>query len=194
MSEPILSFTVADSEKSRQIYKLFCSKSVINKKIYQESKASFIEHGLYGELIENLAHYENLYFHIGYRLTHDSQGEYFYIKSLNDSDDADESFDEASLKIMAILTLFARIATQRQQALSTLGEAIQGVTSSDLELIDNNDEMLNIIKALKLKNASDALELLKKNGFAFKVLSNRHVLSKGAMVMIETIIEHFKGV
>lgn len=193
MLEDTSSFARVNSENSRQIYKLFCSKCVINKKIYRESSASFAENNLYNEIIENLMHYELLYLHIGYKLTHDSQGEYFYIKALGEIDEIDDSFDESSLKIMAILSLFAKIATQRQQSLATLGDPIQGIANADLELIDNHEDMLNIIQALKLKNASEALELLKKSGFAFKVLSNRHVLSKGAMVMIETLIEHFKS-
>lgn len=188
------SFANANAELSRQIYKLFCNKCVINKKVYRESSANFADSELYNELIENLNHYKQLYSHIGYKLIHDSQGEYFYCKLVVESDELEESFDETSLKLMAILSLFAKIATQRQQSLSTLSEPIQGITIADLELIDNTDEMLNIIKALKLKNATDALELLKKSGFAFRVLSNKHVLSKGAMVMIDTLVEHYKTI
>lgn len=187
------SFAKANPVHSRQIYKSFCGKSVINKKVYSESNARFISDPLYNELIENLDHYELLYLHIGYRLTHETEGEYFYVKSLSDEDETDESFDEVSLKIMAVLSLFARIATHRQQSLSTLGSELQGVTVADLDLIDSDDEMLSILRALKFKNASDAIELLKKNGFAFRVMSNRYVLSKGAMVMIGTLIEHFKA-
>lgn len=192
MTDPILSFATVNSELSRQIYKSFCSKCVINKKIYKESSAGFVENPQYLELVENMQHYELLYVHIGYRLTHDSLGEYFYIKVLDENEENDESFDETSLKIMAILSLFAKIATQRQQSISTLMEPIQGVANSDLEIIDNHPEMLSILMALKLKNASEAIEFLKKYGFAFKVLSNRHVLSKGALVMIDALIEHFK--
>lgn len=193
MSETQSSFSAVNSDFSRLIYKTFCSKSVINKKIYRESSASFVESELHHELIKNLSHYELLYSHIGYKLTHDSQGEYFYIKSLGEVDEFDEGFDETSLKIMAILSLIAKIATNRQQSLATLGEPVQGITSSDLELIDNDHEMLNIVRALKFKNAFEALELLKRTGFAFKVFSNRHVLSKGAMVMIDSLIDHYKS-
>jgi len=189
----INTFFAANANLSKQIYRAFYSNSVINKQEYIEAKASFVESNFYNELIVNLEHYEQLYLHLGFQLAHDESGEYFYLKPTVELGDEEDEFDESSLKIMAVLTIFTRLATKRAQAISLLSEPVQGVSPSDLDALDEDEKNLNILKSLKLKSALDALDFLKKRGFAFKVGPKRHVLSKGAMAMINTLLERQKA-
>jgi hypothetical protein len=186
-------FFAANANLSKQIYRAFYSNSVINKREYIEAKASFVESNFYNELIVNLEHYGQFYLHLGFQLAHDESGEYFYLKPTVELGDEEDEFDESSLKIMAVLTIVTRLATKRAQAISLLSEPVQGVSPSDLDALDEDEKTLNILKSLKLKSALDALDFLKKRGFAFKVGPERHVLSKGAMAMINTLLERQKA-
>lgn len=186
-------FIEASHELSKEIYQCFYGSSVINRLEYSASKANFHNNPLYQELIINCNHYTHLYFHLGYQLVHDEQGKYFYIKALNSNESDDEDFDEISLKILAVLTIVSRLATSRGQVLSTLGLPVVGVTANDLSSL-NEDESLPILQSLKLKSSEDAIDFLRKRGFAFKVDSKRHVLSHGAVVLVEALINRQKEI
>ena len=186
-------FNDANTALSQSIYQLFSNGSVINRKIYSEANASFIEYPEYREIAVNEAHYKNFYWHLGYLLDHDTEGDYYHLSRAQEQDSDTEDFDEASLKIMAVLTIISRFVTNRGQALDTLTLPVQGITNADLDAIAEDEETLSIIKSLKLKDCNDALAFLRKRGFAFKVNNKRHVLSKGANSMIDTIIERQKS-
>lgn len=184
-------FISANYELSKEIYQTFYSSSVINRLEYSASKADFHNNPLYQEIVVNFDHYTHFYFHLGYQLIHDEQGKYFYIKTLTANESCEEDFDEISLKVLAVLTIISRLVTMRGQALSTLGLPVRGITAKDLSLL-NEDESLPILQSLKLKSSEDAIEFLRKRGFAFKVDVKRHVLSHGALVLIETLINRQK--
>src|SRR3990167_384534 len=193
MQTEINSFLQADVSLSQGIYQAFYNNSVINRKEYLESKADFQDSPKYREIVVNLYHYQQLYWHLGFQLTQDTDGEYFYLKATTDQDNDEDIFDETSLKIMAVLTLIARIATKRGQALVLLGDPVQGISPNDIDNINDDSESVEFIKSLKLKNASDAVEFLRKKGFAFRVNQKRYVLSKGALYMIDTLIQRQKA-
>ncbi|MBF4297195.1 hypothetical protein EAY24_28540, partial [Vibrio anguillarum] len=96
-----------------------------------------------------------------------------------ESESEDTVFDETSLKIIAILTLISRLMTQRGQPLALLGESAQGITGNDIASLTDDETTSAIFKALKLKTPIDALEFIKKRGFAFRISQSRYVLSKG---------------
>lgn len=177
---------------SRSIYQTFYSGGVINKKHYTESKADFIDGAEYQEILVNQPHYESLYWHLGYQLAHDTDGDYFYLKVIHESDDESVAFDETSLKLMAILTIISRLASQHGQSISMLAEPVQGINITDLESLNNDEESLSFLKSLKFKESSDAVMFLVKRGFAYKVSKDRYVLSKGSIGMINVILERQK--
>lgn len=186
-------FISANHELSKEIYQNFYVSSVINRLEYSASKADFHNNPLYQEIILNSDHYTHLYFHLGYQLIHDDQGKYFYIKALTANECEEEDFDEISLKILAVLTIVSRLATTRGQVLSTLGLPVGGITANDLSSL-NEDESLSILQSLKLRSPEDAIEFLRKRGFAFKVDAKRYVLSHGSLVLIETLINRQKEI
>lgn len=186
------SFIDANEELSQQIYRMFHSGSVINHHEYLESQARFVESPLYIEMRQNEDHYQQLYRALGYDLHHDDKGEFLSLKSIFEAESDDAVFDETTLKLMAILTLFCRLVTQRGQSLASLGEPVQGVTKKDLSELDSSNTVTAILKAMKLKSAGDAMEFVRKRGFAFRVSPNRFVLSKGAVDMINTLVEREK--
>lgn len=183
------SASIPNPAHSQAIYQKFCIGSVINRQEYKSSVSDFIESPLYQEIIQNEPHYKTLYMHLGYELCRDSEGDYFYIKENVVDENEGEEFDEASLKIIAILTIFSKCATTRGQALQFFSSPLQGITPDDIEWVNGQDELMSYLKAIKLKSASDAMDFLRKRGFAFKTTSNRSILSKGAMVMIMNLIE-----
>lgn len=185
-------FTQTNAARSQSIYNAFNSGGVINKKDYSTSKAEFTETSNYREIIVNLHHYRQLYWHLGYHLEQDDDGEYFYLKSISEDNFSDENFDETSLKLMAILTIVSRMANRFGQPISTLSKSEQGISGSDLDLLDKDSEVSSMFKSLKIKDAKDAIKFLLKRGFAFRVDNSRYVLSKGAQEMIMTIIERHK--
>jgi hypothetical protein len=185
-------FSATNTNMSRSIYQTFYSGGVINKKQYVESKADLIDNAEYQEILINQPHYESLYWHLGYQLTHDADGDYFYLKAIQDSDDESDAFDETSLKLMAILTILSRLASLRGKSIAMLGEPVQGISNSDLELVDDDVESLSFLKSLKFKESTDAIMFLIKRGFAFKVSKNRYILSKGSLAMISVILDRQK--
>ncbi|MFT5725684.1 MAG: hypothetical protein ACI9JN_002811 [Bacteroidia bacterium] len=191
MDTVLNSFSEVNAALSQSIYQDFNSGGVINKKEYLESQANFKESAKYRDIIVNQSHYQQLYFHLGFLLTHDEQGEYFYLKNAN-NEEMEETFDETSLKLMAILTILARLADKRGQSYLTLGEPVQGIVQADLDALNEDNEALSFLKTLKIKDASDAILWLKKRGFAFRVNKTRSILSKGALNLIDTIIERQK--
>lgn len=186
-------FYDANASRSQSIYQKFYNGAVINRKEYIEAKADFIEAADYREIAVNENHYRQLYWHLGYNLSLDEGGEYYYLKSISENDADTESFDETSLKIMAILTIIARLANNRSQTIESLIQPVQGISQADLNALDEDSETLAILKSLKMKDSSDAINFLRKRGFAFKVDSKRSVLSKGASTMIDTIIDRQKA-
>lgn len=185
-------FLDADEQLSQTIYRAFYTGSVINRKEYMTSQAQFVESKTYLEIRQHENHYNQLYRHLGYELIHDEDGEFFSLKSIAESESEDSVFDETSLKIIAILTLISRLMTQRGQPLALLGESAQGITGNDIASLADDETTSAIFKALKLKTPIDALEFIKKRGFAFRISQSRYVLSKGAMTMIDTLIEREK--
>ncbi|MBQ4845738.1 hypothetical protein [Pseudoalteromonas sp. MMG005] len=182
-------FLDADEQLSQTIYRAFNSGSIINRKEYIISQAQFVESKTYHEIRQHEGHYNHLYRHLGYELIHDDPGEFFSLKSIAESESEDTVFDETSLKIIAILTLVSRLMTQRGQPLAFLSEPVQGITGNDIAALADDETTSAIFKTLKLKTPIDALEFIKKRGFAFRVSQSRYVLSKGAMTMIDTLIE-----
>ncbi|KZN50715.1 condensin complex protein MksE [Pseudoalteromonas luteoviolacea] len=185
-------FLEVDEKLSQTIYRAFYTGSVINRKEYMTSQAQFVESKIYLEIRQHENHYIQLYRHLGYELIHDEEGEFFSIKLIAESESEDAVFDETSLKIIAILTLISRIMTQRGQPLEFLGQPVQGITGNDVAALADEETTSAIFKALKLKTPIDALEFIKKRGFAFRISQSRYVLSKGAMTMIDTLIEREK--
>ncbi|PCC14030.1 condensin complex protein MksE [Pseudoalteromonas sp. JB197] len=185
-------FLDADELLSQKIYRAFYTGSVINRKEYITSQAKLLESTLYLEIRKHENHYNCLYRHLGYELIHDESGEFFSLKSIAESESEDAVFDETSLKIIAILTLISRFMTQRGQPLALLEEPVQGITGNDVAALCKDETTGAIFKALKLKTPIDALEFIKKRGFAFRVSHSRYVLSKGAMKMINTLIDREK--
>ena len=186
-------FSQTSPNLSRAIYQMFAEGGIINKHEYVQSVADFKESSMYQELVTNHSHYEALYWQLGYVLAHDGEGEFFHIKS-KIKDEEDDEFNEAALKIMAVLTLFARIATQRGQPLHLLGEPAQGLTVADIDMLDSDEDLQQVLRALKLKDKSNVISTLKRCGFIFQVSSTKYVLSKGAVSMIDAIIEHQRNV
>ncbi|EKF9102651.1 hypothetical protein O1B16_002329 [Vibrio cholerae] len=186
-------FISANHELSKEIYQAFYGSSVINRLEYSVSKADFHNNPLYQEIVVNIDHYTHFYFHLGYQLYHDDQGKYYYIKAITTNESCEEDFDEISLKILAVLTIISRLATTRGQALSTLGLPVRGITVNDLDSL-NEDEPLSIFKSLKFKSSEDAIDFLRKRGFAFKVDGKRYVLSHGSLVLIEMLINRQKEI
>lgn len=182
-------FSQTSPNLSRAIYQIFGEGGIINKHEYVQSVADFKESSMYRELVTNHSHYEALYWQLGYVLAHDSEGEFFHIKS-KIKDEEDDEFNEAALKIMTVLTLFARIATQRGQPIDLLGEPVQGLTAADIDTLDTDEELQLVIRALKFKDKASVISMLKRCGFIFQVSATKYVLSKGALSMIDAIIEH----
>ena len=85
-------FNDANTALSQSIYQLFSNGSVINRKIYSESNASFIEYPEYREIAVNEAHYKNFYWHLGYLLDHDTQGDYYHLSRAQEQDSDTDDF------------------------------------------------------------------------------------------------------
>ena len=148
----VSTFNDASAALSQSIYQAFSNGSVINRKVYSEANASFIEYPEYREIAVNEGHYKNLYWHLGYLLEHDSDGDYYHLSRAQEQDSDTDDFDEASLKIMAILTIVSRFVTNRGQAIDTLTLPIQGISNADVDAIAEDEETLSILKSLKLKS------------------------------------------
>jgi hypothetical protein len=197
MSTERNSFIDASESLSQEIYRRFYIGSVINRKEYLESQAKFIDSTLYSEIMHHEQHYQQMYRFLGYDLVRDEEGEFISLKLISeaDADDkSDDKFDESTLKIIAILTIISRIMTHRGQPLLSLGEAVQGITANDLSIIAEDTTSLAILKAMKIKSPDDAIDFIRKKGFAFKVSQGRHVLSTGAMTMLQTLIDRQKQI
>lgn len=174
---------------SRKIYSAFVSGRIINQAEYSEAKGDFTECLLYQELIKNEAHYQLLYSHLGYQLEHDSEAEVFFVNELVESDDDSDDFSETTLKTQAILILLGHMLATRGQPLSSLADPNYGITNEDCRELDDYGKTAGILKALKLKSGEDAVELLRKRGYAFRVGTGRLVLSKGASVFLQRFVD-----
>nr|WP_024593011.1 hypothetical protein [Pseudoalteromonas sp. TB13] len=183
------SFFDVNPALSQEIYKTFYGGSVINRKIYMTSQAQLVDSPLYIELRRHEDHYSILYKHLGFELTHDEKGEFMSLKLTSENESEETLFDETSLKIVAILTLVCRLISQRGQSLQLLSEPVQGVTPKDLSEIAEDKTAIAILSTIKIKSPEEAMEFMRKRGFCFKVSPSRYVLSKGAMSMIEVLIE-----
>lgn len=80
------------------------------------------------------------------------------------------------------------------QPLHLLGEPAQGLTVADIDMLDSDEDLQQVLRALKFKDKSNVISTLKRCGFIFQVSSTKYVLSKGAVSMIDAIIEHQRNV
>ncbi|MCT8872134.1 hypothetical protein KXJ80_11935 [Shewanella xiamenensis] len=182
-------FYEVKEEYSQEIFRLFTTGSVINKCQYMMNTGRITESPFYLELLSRFDHYKLLYRHLGYELLHDNNGEFYSLRPLKDFDSDEDQIDETSIKIVAILTLISKEIVTRGQRLELLENPVVGLTSQDLDSMANDDKCSAILSSLKLKSPTDAVEFLRKRGFAFKVSDFRLVLSRGAMSYIDVLIQ-----
>ena len=180
------------AEDSAEIYKQLTQGKVILKQHYNDLEHKLEENSLYTLLFNNSIHFLSLYQHIGYQLTFNHEGSFYYLKELHD-----QSIDEAdknAFKIQVALLLIGKHYATTGRNLSLLYSQDAGLDESDLESLKQDHEFCEILKAAHFgKGWDEALDFLTKRNFIFQTSQTSWFVSDAGKAFLEHLIEAYEN-
>ena len=184
---PTLALERLNQDISSRIYQRFTQGKIITRMGYNKLTSTAFEDTDYTYLFRFVDEFRLLYKLIGKELEYNSNGEFFYINNLGDSE-LDEA-DEHALKTQAILLILGRYFEMTGRSLHNLSVDSLGFNDKDIAEITKNDEYKSICKALKFASWQKAVEYLVNRGFAFENSSNHYFLSSAGKAFCDGVIE-----
>lgn len=133
-----------NSMLSRVIYAELNAGRVINLHLYDNGTKK--SNPLYLELSAERADYTNLYDALGYELVH--QPGFFFIRELG----ADDPYRDATVKVVALLTIIGRGIMQQGYRFSLLTNEGSGLSEEAVKPLESGEEYRDIMQAVGLKN------------------------------------------
>lgn len=166
---------------SQLIYRELINGNVINKAHRQGD--NLVPNPLFDEISNeyNREHYDHLYSFIGYELK--QLGDCFFLNEIG----KDDVLSEVAMKVQALLIILCRGITQIPLLTSVLTDFHAGLSKEHLEVIGENDEYQQILKAVGLKNvlSKEVDNVLITRKLAYWNHLDRLVLSNGGLALLD---------
>lgn len=187
----IAAFDLIKHSESIAIYRDLTAGKIITKQIYCDLKSELIDNQSYTLLFKHYSHFHHLYQHIGYALTWDKSGEFYYIKDIQDLES--NGADENAFKAQVILMLLGRYYARTGRDLENIGKIDLGLTADDLQALSQNDEYTDILTTAKLSGGwQKVMEYLSARNFAHKTGAERYFLNQAGMSFIYRLVDEYK--
>lgn len=176
---------IVNMSMAQHLFKLLISGSVVNKQILDPKAQVLVPNPYFVELLDHESTYKTNYEMMGYDLL--NAGDYFHLADVNSSID-DKQLTKT--KVYASLIMLVRFITQEQRMLYNLILDVKyGVSSDDLNKMNELDDYRQILNSSKLNNADEMIKLLLKRGFIYQLNSGKFILSSSGRVIVSDIAE-----
>ena len=178
--------------QSAAIYREFLAGRVIPREIYNSHRDALEDNALYNLLYNNLAHFRELYQHLGSELMFNDSGAFFYLRE--DLDDENEEHDENAFRVQITLLVIGRYFARSGRDLEYLGRPDAGLQQEDMDALNSDEEYRDILRAARFeKGPAEALEYLNKRNFLFKSGPGRYFLSSAGMYFLELLVSEYES-
>lgn len=185
-------FNRIDAELSTDAYRQLKQGKIIVKQSYNELQNILEENPLYNLMFNEWVHFSSLYQHIGFKLEHHDEGNFFYLRELHEQG-VDEA-DVNSFKVQVILLLIGRYFSRTGQNLDLLFMPDSGLEEADIEELKKDNEYSDILKTARFdKGWDEALEFLTKRNFAFRTSPSSYFISDAGKAYLLRLISNYEA-
>ncbi|WP_019625609.1 hypothetical protein [Thioalkalivibrio sp. ALJT] len=190
-TEPVRGFAGIHPDHSAAIYRQLVAGQVLLRQVYNPDRGALEDNPLYNVVYGHLAHFRELYRHLGLELVFDERGGFFYLRE--GSDDESEEHDENALKVQVVLLLIGRYYARTGRDLQYLGRPDAGLAQDDLEALAADAEYRDLLATARIdKGWDEAMDFLVARHFAFRTGAARYILSAAGMRFLEQLVEEYE--